>query len=474
MLLRLLLALSIVSAPAAAQVGGSAFVLDRYGAHMPGNTFERLDAVFFSAGRGVTCTGSPLADGDYYFQITDPAGTVLLSSDLLEDRRVRVTGGLLAQYLGTKHLASRKGPCGSLYLRLLPFLPTPYPIHEYKVWLTRVQDYDPLLTNLFGFDPALSKSDNFRVLPGLPAQSILRGHKYYDYDHNGVWNPQTNVLEVPIGGWRVELYRNNVLDGVTFTDQDGWYVFIRDRDSAQYQVREVAPGGFVNDATPGAKWLATTARTGNVSATAEYVYGPEFGNVVYVLAPGAGRPVRSWCDADEGRPILLQCDFIWRVALNTRNGLANKLRNPVSNDNPSASIFSLNLPPQSFNGAWANYRSWCEKTSHDHAGFLLSRELAATLLSISCGNLSGSIYIDRFQDGVLVSLDDMLTMALGLVQSVGAGLTGPNDLYQDLRHMMQMCTNEFGRINDTGEPGAPQVVYRQAENPPRIATPYEN
>jgi hypothetical protein len=464
-----LLALSLVSAVATA--GGSAFVIDRYGAHMPGNSFERLDAVFFSAGRGVDCSGTPLVDGDYYFQITDPAGSVLLSNEPLADRKVRVSGGVLTQYLGSTHLASRKGTCGSLYLWLYPFLSTPYPIHEYKVWLTRVQDYDPLLTNLFGFDPALSKSDNFRVL-AQGDQAIVRGHKFFDHNRGGTWNPQVDPLEVPIGGWRVELYRNNVLDGVTFTDQDGWYIFIRDRDASTYQLREVAPGGFVNDATPGATWLATTARSGLVNATAEYVAGPEFGNIKYELAPGAGRPVRSWCDIDEGQPLLLVCDPTWRLALNMRDGGRVDLRNPVSNDVPSASIFTILMPPQSFSGAWADYRSWCEKTPHDHAGFLLSREVAATLLSVSCGGLQGSIYIDRHLDGVLVSLDDMITGVIALLTDPGAGLTGPDDPFQDLRHMMQMCTNEFGRINETGEPLAPQVVYRAAETPPRITTPY--
>jgi hypothetical protein len=430
--------------------------------------------VFLAGGPGSTCSGPGLADGDYYFQITDPAGTALLSPDPLTDRKVRVAGGKFAQYLGAKHLSSLKGPCSS------PFLVSPYPIGEYKVWLTRVQDYGGVGANLFGFDPGLSKSDNFRIHP-IGAQSILRGHKFFDHDRGGTWNPQTDPFEVPIGGWRVELRKNGVLDGVTFTDEDGWYTFIRDRDGSAYEVREISPNGFVNDSTPGATWLATTARTGLVMATGEYVSGPDFGNVSFELVVGVGRTPEFWADTSChcnnpaptcGAALLLSCEPQWRMALNTRNGVPVNLRNPVSNDNPSASIFSMNMPPQSFCGAWANFKSFMNKNSHDHAGFLLSREVAATLLSTSCGYMPGTIYIDRLNNGVLVSLDDMIAMVIDLLSHVGAGLTGPNDPNQDLRHMMQMCTNEFGRINETGDPGAAQVVYQLREVPTRVVSPY--
>ncbi|MBL8859007.1 MAG: hypothetical protein JNL28_10910 [Planctomycetes bacterium] len=474
MLARRLFSLFVVlalSTVALAQRPGAAFVVDRYSFHVDGNNFERLDSVFLTGGPGPTCSGPGLVDGDYYFQITDPAGTLLLSNDPVAERRVRVSGGYFAQYLGSKHLASLKGPCGALFVRLYPFLVSPYPLREYKVWLTRVEDYDPLLSNLFGFDPALCHSDNFRVLAPGP-QSIVQGFKFFDHDHSGTWNPQADPFEVPIGGWRVELRRNGVLDGVTFTDQNGRYTFIRDRDGSTYEVREISPNGFVNDGTPGATWLATTARSGNVATTGEYVPAAWFGNISYELSVGVGRPRSFWCDRDVGGPVLAACEPQWRTALNTRHGAPVNLRNPVSNDNPNASIFTLNLPPQSFNGAFANFKSFCNKQSHDHAGFLLSREVAAAILNNTCGFMQGDIYIDRFQDGVLVSLDDMLAGAIGLLSQTGAGLTGPNDPFQALRAMMIGCTNEFGRINETGDPSAPQVVYRATEFPSRVQTPY--
>lgn len=236
MLMRTLIAFvtwSLLHVLAAASVPGSVLVVDRFGNHAPGNAFERIDGVYMTSGRDLGCAGPGLPDGDYYFLITDPAGTVELTPEPLVERSVRVVGGQIVAYLGRMRRAGFLGPCGALHLRLSPFLPTPYPGGEYRIWLTRVEDYGLPNNPMFGFDPARSKSDAFRI-GKLPAQTIVRGHKFYDYDTNGVWNPGSEPLEVPVGGWRVEIWRNGVLDGVTYTDQDGWYRFVRNRDASVY------------------------------------------------------------------------------------------------------------------------------------------------------------------------------------------------------------------------------------------------
>ncbi len=482
---RLSLVLLLLAAPALAQTPGQAVLLNRVGNHVDGNSFARKDAAYLSAGPTV-CGAAGLADGDYYFQITDPAATVLLSRDPVGERAVRVSGGILSAYLGSTRPAANNGPCGGLNVRLAPFATTPYPSGEYRLWLTRIQDYDPLGSYLFGFDPKRSKSEGFRVYARGP-QTIVRGHKFFDHDGDGVWNPALDPLEVPVGGWRIDVLRNGVPSGTTFTDQDGMYVFVRDRDASVYEFREISPDGFINDATPGATWLATTAREGFATTAAEYAVGPEFGNVSYIVELVAGRTPTYWgnrdCNCENpsvgtgpdsvcGLAILREHDPAWRTALNTRNGMPVNLRNPVSNDNPSASIFQLNWPPQSFCGAYANWRGYVNKQDHDHAGFLLSREVAAAILNNTFGFMQGDVYIDRFQDGVLVSLADMLTGAIGLLSEPGAGLTGPNDPYQDLRMRMLGCINEFGTINNTGDPSSPQVVFTRGNEPMSFASPY--
>ncbi|MCY2960809.1 MAG: hypothetical protein NTY35_11635 [Planctomycetota bacterium] len=497
-----LLALALCASAATAQSSGSAFILNRFGQHVPGNSFPRKDGAFLSGGPGPNCLAPGLADGDYCFQITDPAGTVLLTPDPIQERSVRVVGGRLAQYLGTTRASSQVGPCGALNLRLSPFLLTPYPNREYKLWLTRIADYDPQGTGLFGFDPARSKSDSFRVGAAGP-QSILRGQKFFDEDKNAVWNPGTNSLEVPIGGWRVEILRDGVLDGVTYTDQDGWYQFIRNRDGSRWDFRELSPNGFVNDATPGATWLATTPRAGSAFAAMEYVNAPNFGNVSYELVPGAGLSLGFWTDglADNvpnypggegqsgvagpggggetdtgedlvGSEILEARDPSWRQSLTIRNGLPVNLRRPISSDAPEESIYRPLPPSEDFYAAFEDWAEYLDSNPRDHAGFLLSRQVAGTILNNTAGLMQGDILIDRFQDGVLVPFETMLAGAIGLLSEVGAGLTGPTGPFFDLRARMIACTNEFGTINNTGDPSSPQVVYRRTSEPSLFASPY--
>lgn len=508
-------ALLIVATPALAQTSGVAFVVDRFGNHRDGNQFTRLDAVYLSGGPGGACNGAGLADGDYFFQVTDPAGTVLLTPDPLAERRVRVTGGVFTQYLGTVRPNAAGAACGALYVRIAPLDANPLGTGEYRVWLVRTTDYDTNGAGLFGFDPALCKSDSFRITRG--PQSVLRGHKFYDADGDGV----RDAGEKPVGGWRVELWRDDSLAELTYTDQDGLYSFVCDRDDAEYELREVSPDGFINDGTAGATWLATTPRAGSATAHLEFVSAPEFGNVVYEPLVGAGRTPEFWIDEEDddhggsghgnggtppqlGSDILRPTDPVWRIALNERNGMPVNLRKPVSSDDPHRSIFTLQVPPppgqsssgpgssgsgssgsgssgsgggsgsnQSFNGAFSNWRNYVRKDPRDHAAYLLSRQVAATLLSTKVGFMQGSIYVDRHQDGVLVSLDMMLDDVVGLLSSPGAGLTGPNDPFQDLRMHMQMCTNEFSRINETGDPNSAQVLRRRAAEPARVVAPYE-
>ncbi|MGZ9262299.1 MAG: hypothetical protein ACXW6V_22750, partial [Candidatus Binatia bacterium] len=60
--------------------------------------------------------------------------------------------------------------CGGYNVQLAPFDNTPNPGGEYKVWITRVGDYDASgLLGSFGFIASKTKTDNFKVLnPAAP------------------------------------------------------------------------------------------------------------------------------------------------------------------------------------------------------------------------------------------------------------------------------------------------------------------
>lgn len=510
-----LVLLVALSATATAQNQGVIFTTDENANQVTGNVFESTRAVYLSGGPSPgTCSGPGLPDGSYYFQVTSPSGSVLLSSDDLSNRIVIVFEGFIIGVGPGGHL-TRKGACfkaGSRIVKLAPFANTPDPGDEYKVWLTPVENFSFLGGGFHGFLAEHSRCANFKVTesggPG-PTQSVIEGYKFYDKSENGLWET-SNALEVPIPGWRIEIwtgglpYGGGTFDGVTFTDASGRYEFIRPANGTTYYIREAAPcpggvslcapdAGFLNatgsttPAAPGARWFATTPRVAAIVASAPLVEGPWFGNIEFELAIGSngagpGRSKGFWHNA--GRPLLLACDTgypqVWRAALN-----AACLRNPISTTDPAISLF-IPPPPENyynlaFPQAFSNFSNWIVGLgAQGHAGYLLSTQVAATILNNTCGFMQGTIYIDRFQNNQLVSLAAMIQGAIGLLCSPGAGLTRAGDPPQpspipgvDLRTAMLNCVNEFDTINNTGSASNPQVIYRSKTEPSPINSPYE-
>lgn len=173
-----------VMAAQSAQVYGAIFTTDMNSNFVNGNIYDSADDVYLNGGPrpNAPCTAAGLPNGDYYFQVTDPSGKVLLSYDFVDgadpivdirQRQVNVTGGLMRSYSGTtRHTGT--GKCtGAITVELFPYLRTPNPGGEYKVWMTPVSDYAcsvPLTSNqkdctigFFGFIPSKSKTDNFKV-----------------------------------------------------------------------------------------------------------------------------------------------------------------------------------------------------------------------------------------------------------------------------------------------------------------------
>jgi hypothetical protein len=476
--------LSLLYGSATAQTTGSIFTTDRNGAVVNGNTFNQKRDVYLGGGPGPSapCTSAGLPAGHYYFQVTNPSGTVLLSQDVIQEREVIVQGGIITGTVTNSH-ATRPGPCGSRIVQLIPFADTTNIGGEYKVWMTPVGNWDPAGSGFFGFQASRSKTDNFKIKSGRPVtQSIICGFKFFDHNENHVWDPAADPLEVPIAGWRIELWRGSALDDLTYTDENGRYCFIRDLDNTVYNVREIAPGGFIGDNIPGAIWLAMTPRAADVAASAATVAGPNFGNLSFEVKPGVGRTKGFWSNQN-GAVLLQACDPQWRQVLYVRKGLAVALRTNISSADPNVSLFippfpTLSSPPPAFfaltfGNAQSAFSSWIVgDPALGHAGFMLSTQVAAAILNNACGYMQFTAYIDRYQNGILWSFDEMVAGATGLLRDPGAGLTGPHDPNQKLREMMLMCTNEFGSINETGTPSSPQVVYGSTFSPKGFSSPY--
>jgi len=227
----------IPSVVMAAPVTGAIFTTLIDGSAVDHNIYEAKEDVYLNGGPNsprAPCTAAGLPDGDYYFQVTDPSGKILLSTDDIAERKVRVKGGIIKSYLGTTHHLG-VGKCGSVTVQLYPFNDTPNPGGEYKTWMT------PAVANFNGFLPSKSKTDNFKA-PGdvdsdgdglSDAAEIALGTNRFDADtdHDGLTDDQevndygTNPLLADTDGdgltdyEEVMIYHTNPLSADT--DNDG-------------------------------------------------------------------------------------------------------------------------------------------------------------------------------------------------------------------------------------------------------------
>src|SRR6266581_847524 len=106
----LLLALTNLAGTASAGVTGAIFTTDSTGTTVNGNIYDHCCDVYLNGGPGphAPCTAAGLPNGDYYFQVTDPSGATLLSTDAITARQVTVAEGIITAYDGT---AGAQGSC---------------------------------------------------------------------------------------------------------------------------------------------------------------------------------------------------------------------------------------------------------------------------------------------------------------------------------------------------------------------------
>jgi hypothetical protein len=171
-------------------LSGAIFTTDKYGDEVNANIYDaKCDefGVYLDGGPG---PGAPvgaagLPDGDYYYQVTDPSGKTLLSTDEQKYRQVTVSGGVFTSRVAPKAAGDHEffsdldhSELGAITVELCPFLDTPNNGGEYKVWLTPVAYFagDPNIVDngykagtggqedsFHGFIPSFTKTDNFKV-----------------------------------------------------------------------------------------------------------------------------------------------------------------------------------------------------------------------------------------------------------------------------------------------------------------------
>jgi hypothetical protein len=207
---------------AAAAVSGAIYTTISDGTTVNGNIYDSKTDVYLTGGpqnnndpglrpsgcsvQTTTCT-NPDPYVIYYFQVTNPSGSVLLSTDDITCRQVLVQDGRIVGVPSTVpatcstglHAPGVADPSnGNTPVQLIPYNDTPNPGGEYKAWLTPVDQYGAACpTNSqqsFGFCGTSSKTDNFKI----KIASIV-ACKFNDLDASGVQDPG----EPFISGWPI-------------------------------------------------------------------------------------------------------------------------------------------------------------------------------------------------------------------------------------------------------------------------------
>ncbi len=218
---RLLLAaaaLALAAAPTfAGPMAGAIFTTTVDGSRVNANLYADKNDVYLDGGPGQNApsTAAALAAGDYYFQVTDPAGKVLLSTDSIVFRRFTVSAdGVIVSAVHPKGVDADHPELGAKTVKLMPYADTPNNGGVYKVWVTPVERY-AAGSGFFGFIPSWSKMDTFKVrrktVTCTPSTVSLR--KFRDSNENGQWDDG----EVELAGWPVYVTDPSGASAVMFT-----------------------------------------------------------------------------------------------------------------------------------------------------------------------------------------------------------------------------------------------------------------
>jgi len=251
------LVLLFCSSPAHAQVTGAIFTTLFDGSAVNFNIYPSKASVYLDGGPppGAPQTAAGLPDGTYVFQVTDPSGKTLLSTDIANCRQFTVANGIITGVVNVgvcQHATGVDIDHGAATVQLIPYLDTPNNGGEYKAWATPVQNYldgcdafgvanglsvvDCGYTggDDHGFVPRFSKTDNFKVKQNAANREI--DTHFFDAAGNetigiceiwtdslGVANPRCSLINTAIGvnGWAHVEDVENGIHLFTFTDQPG-------------------------------------------------------------------------------------------------------------------------------------------------------------------------------------------------------------------------------------------------------------
>jgi hypothetical protein len=168
------LAVALVAAalghPPTTPLSGAIFTTDETGVPVNLNIYDAKEDVYLNGGPGINAPddAAGLPAGTYSFQVTDPSGKTLLSSDPVSCRQFTVDASGRIQSVAPSgacaHATGTDGEDLGITVQLFPFDDTPNNGGVYKVWVTPTGELDcDAAGSKHCFVPHHSKTDNFKV-----------------------------------------------------------------------------------------------------------------------------------------------------------------------------------------------------------------------------------------------------------------------------------------------------------------------
>lgn len=256
-ILGLLVMVLAITSLHAAGLSGAIFTTTANGSRVNANLYTSKCEVYLDGGPGPNAppTAAGLPDGEYYFQVTDPSGKALLSTDPVSNRRFLVSHGVITAYTGIGGPVHPTGydqdhaSLGAITIRVghqtcpADYLDSPNGGGTYKVWVTPVGEFagDPANVDnecgngcFHGFTPSKSKTDNFRAKVGSDTFCLT------------IWNRFINEAQVegPGAQWPVTITDSVPVENAYYTDQSG-FVQACGLTQGTYTVKEDLQGSMV-------------------------------------------------------------------------------------------------------------------------------------------------------------------------------------------------------------------------------------
>jgi hypothetical protein len=180
-----ILAAVFAAAPAFAEpLSGAIFTTDSSGVPVNLNIYAAKEDVYLNGAPGINAPvgAAGLPAGTYSFQVTDPSGKTLLSTDAVACRQFTVdASGVIRSVAASGACAHATGISGDdmgITVQLFPFADTPNNGGVYKVWVTPTSLLNCSAPgNKHCFVPGDSKTDNFKVRAGAIVEIDTRFSK---------------------------------------------------------------------------------------------------------------------------------------------------------------------------------------------------------------------------------------------------------------------------------------------------------